>query len=137
MNDRPSASIAFMFASEIMPEAGRAEPGMRRAGFRQPPLPLFRSVDGQAPLQGAVRGGGHPGLVQDPQAVEFAGRLDDPRQHQMPEHRVAACGVLQPQRPVRAFQGAEQVPHPAGGDRQRPAFRKDARMRAALCVIAR
>jgi hypothetical protein len=64
-----------------------------------------------------------PGLLKDPQAVELAGRLDDPGQHQLPEHLVPARRVFQPQHPVSVLQGVQQVPHPGGGDRQRPATR--------------
>jgi hypothetical protein len=65
----------------------------------------------------------HPGLVKNPQAVELADRLDDPSQHQLPEHLVPAGRLLEPQRPVRPLQGLHQVAHPRGGNRQRPAAR--------------
>jgi hypothetical protein len=42
------------------------------------------------------------------------------RQHQLPEHLVPARRVLEPEHPVAAFEGVDQVPHPRGGDRPRP-----------------
>jgi len=35
---------------------------------------------------------GNPCLLQHPQRVLLAGRLDDPRQHQLPEHLIAPGG---------------------------------------------
>ena len=59
-------------------------------------------------------------LGQHPQAVELAGRLDDPRQHQLPEHLVPAGGPVEPERVVGAAQPVPQMPHPRGDDLQRP-----------------
>jgi hypothetical protein len=96
---------------------------VRGARRGQPLPPLLLRVDGQAPLHGAVGRGRYPGLVENPQAVELADGLDDPGQHQLPEHLVPVGRVLQPQRPVRPLHGIHQVAHPRGGDRQRPAAR--------------
>ena len=41
----------------------------------------------------------------------------------MAEHLVPARRVLQPEHPVSVLQGVQQVPHPRGSDRQRPAAR--------------
>jgi len=38
-----------------------------------------------------LRQGPHPGLGQHPSRVLFAGRLDDPRRHQLLEHRILAA----------------------------------------------
>ena len=48
-----------------------------------------------------------PGFGQHPQAVLLAGRLDDPRQHQLPEHLVAAGGLVQPELVIA---GAQRIP---------------------------
>jgi hypothetical protein len=82
---------------------------------------VLPGIDGQAALEGRIRRPADPGLVQDPQAVELAGRLDDPGQHQLPEHLIPGRGLLQAQHPVGVLQGIRQVPHPRGRDRQRPA----------------
>src|SRR5207248_9850711 len=37
-----------------------------------------------------------PGFLQHPQRVQLAGRLDDPRQHQLPEHLVPTRRLLEP-----------------------------------------
>ena len=71
-------------------------PDRSRFWLALPLPPLLLRVDGQAPLQGAIGRRGHPGLVENPQAVELADRLDDPRQHQLPEDLVSAGCVLQP-----------------------------------------
>lgn len=75
----------------------------------------------QASLQRAIRHRIEPGLVQDPQRVEFAGRLDDPGQHQLPEHLVNTGGGMEPEILIRHRQRVPEVPHPRRGDRQRPA----------------
>ena len=79
-------------------------------------------MDGQAPLQGAVGARCHPGLLQHPQRVQLAGRLDDPGQHQAPEHVVPAGRILQAQHPVCPLEGICQVAHPRRRDRQRPGW---------------
>ncbi len=117
------AGLEVHGADVIQDKAGRAEPGARGTCRGQTPPPLLLRADGQAPLQGAVRDGGYPGLVEDPQAVELADGLDDPRQHQLPEGSVPADRLLQPQHPVCPLQGIHQVAHLRGGDRQRPAAR--------------
>ena len=105
-------------------QAGRPEPGVRGAGFRQPLPPLLLRIGRQAPLDRRVRRRRDPGLLKDPQAVELARRLNDPGQYKVPEHLVPARGVLQAQNPVAMIEGIQQVAHPGGGDRQRPAARR-------------
>jgi hypothetical protein len=63
----------------------------------------------------------HPGLLQYPQAVQLANRLNDPRQHQIAEHLIPASSPAKAQHPVRSLERINQVPHPRGRDRQRPA----------------
>ena len=121
----------------VKDQAGRAEPGMRGAGLRQPLPPGLLRIDGQAPLQGAVGRRRHPGLLQHPQAVELAGRLDDPGQHQVPEHLVPAGRVLQAQHPVAALQGVHQVAHPRRRDRQRPGRPRAVQAQAELQLAGR
>jgi hypothetical protein len=60
----------------------------------------------------------NPDLGQYPQRVQLAGRLDDPREHQRPEHLIATGRRVEAQRVVRAAQRIPQVPHPGGGDLQ-------------------
>ncbi len=103
-------------------EAGRAEPGVRGAGRRQPLPPRLFRVSGQPSRGGAVGSRRDARLLQDPDAVQLAHGLDDPGQHQVPEHLVPAGRVLEPEHPVRMLEGVEQAAHPLGGDRQqRPA----------------
>ena len=71
-------------------QAGRAEPGVRGAGRGQLLPPRLLRIGGQAPLERRIRRRREPGLLQHPQAVELAGRLDDPRQHQLTEHLIPA-----------------------------------------------
>jgi hypothetical protein len=62
-------------------QAGRAEPGVGRAGHRQPLPPRLPRVLRQPALDRRVRRRRDPGLLKDPQAVELAYRLDEPGQH--------------------------------------------------------
>jgi hypothetical protein len=101
-------------------EAGRAQFRMRGAGRRQPLLPFPLRVGGQPPLERRVRRRHLPGFLQDPQRAGLAGRLDDPREHQLPEDLVAARGVVQAQDPVAPAGRVQQAAHPRGGNRQRP-----------------
>jgi hypothetical protein len=78
---------------------------VRGARLRQPLPPGAFCVLRQPPLDGRVRRGRHPGLVQDAQRVDLAGRLDDPRQHQLQEHLVAARRAVEAQHPVTALEG--------------------------------
>jgi hypothetical protein len=50
----------------------------------------------------------------------------------VPEHLVPASGILQPQHPVSALQGVQQVPHPGGRDRQRTGRARTAQPEAEL-----
>ncbi len=96
---------------------------MSGAGLRQPLPPLLLRIGRQAPRDRPVGDRREARLLQDPQAVQLADRLDDPRQHQVPENLVPARRVLEPQHSVRVLQSIQQVPHPRGRDRQRPAAR--------------
>jgi hypothetical protein len=74
----------------------------------------------QAPVEGAIRRRVDTDLGQHPQAVELAGRLDDPRQHQLPERLIPADSPVEPERVVGATQPLPQRTHPRGGNLQRP-----------------
>ena len=90
----------------------------------QPLPPRLPRVGGQVAPDGAVRGCRDACLLKNPQAVELADGLNDPRHHQVPEHVIIAGRRIQAQSPVAAFKGVEQVPHPRGRDRQRPGRRR-------------
>jgi len=106
-------------ADVVKDQAGRAEPGMRRARRRQLLAPGVPGIDPQPPIHRGIGGRGGAGLFQHAGAVQLAGRLDDPRQHQVAEHLVPARRLLQPQNGIAAGQGIPQMPHPRGRDRLR------------------
>jgi hypothetical protein len=126
----PSVGLEIQGADVIEHQAGPAQPRVRGARRRQAPPPRFLRVGGQAALKRGIRRRADPGLVQHPQAVQFAGRLDDPREHQQAEHLVPARRPVQPQHPVGALQGVQKVPRPRGRDRQRAASGPSAEARA-------
>jgi hypothetical protein len=66
---------------------------------------------------------GDPSLFQRPQAVQLAGRLDDPRQRQLAEHLAPARRSVEPQLVVTMRQGGPRAPHPPRRDRQRAVTR--------------
>ena len=59
-------------------------------------------------------------VLQDAQRVLLARRLDDPRQHQLPEYLVTPGGLRKPECVIGPGQGVPQVSHPRGGDLQQP-----------------
>ena len=92
---------------------------MRGAGRGQLLPPFQLRIGGQAAVERWIRHRRNARFLQHPQAVQLAGRLDDPGQHQLGEHLVATGGVLEPQHPVAVSESAQQVAHPRRGDRQR------------------
>ena len=52
----------------------------------------------------------HPGLLQHPKRVQLAGRLDDPRQHQVPEHLITASGPAQAQHVIARTRASSKTP---------------------------
>ena len=110
---------------DVVEHEGRpAQPGMRRArGGQLLPERLLR-IDRQAPLERRIRRRRDTGFLQHPQRVELAGRLDDPRQHQLLEGLIAAAGPVKAQHPERMPQRVQQAAHPRRRDRQRPALRR-------------
>ena len=103
----------------IQHQAGWPQPGVCCARRGQPGPPGLFGEDGQTPLEGGIRRRGDADLVDDPQAVQFAGRLNDPREHQRSEHLVVTGGRREPQHLVGVAQRIPQVAHPRGGDGQR------------------
>jgi hypothetical protein len=82
--------------------------------------PRRLGVNRQPPLERRVRGRRDPSLGQHPQRVDLAGRLDDPREHQLPKHLVPAGRLLEAEPVVGAAQRVPQMRHPRRLDRQRP-----------------
>jgi hypothetical protein len=117
----PGIGLEIQRADVEEHKARRSQPDVRRArrGDLLPPGVL--RISRQPPLQRGIRRRRHPGLLQHPQRVQLAGRLDDPRQHQVPEHPIAAGSPGEAQHVIAAHQGIKQHAHPRGRDRQRPA----------------
>jgi len=102
----------------------RPEPGMRSARLRQPLPPLLLRIDGQPALDSPAGGRRDAGLLENPQAVKLADRLDDPGQNQVAEHAVPAGRGVEPGHLVAALERVEQTAHPRRGDRQPTAARR-------------
>jgi hypothetical protein len=102
-------------------QARRSQPGVCGAGHRNPPPPGILRIHRQAPLHGPVRRRRDPGLLQHPQRIQPANRLDDPGHHQVPEHLIAAGRLVKTEDLPGMLQRIEQAIHPRCRDRQRPA----------------
>jgi hypothetical protein len=89
------------------------------AGGREPLPPRVFGVDRQAAIHRGIRGRLDADLLKHPQAVLLAGRLDDPRHDQLPEHVITTGGLLETERLVGPAQRVPQTPHPRGHDLQR------------------
>jgi hypothetical protein len=89
-----------------------------RARSGQPLPPGVLGVDRQTALERGIGGRVDADLGQHPQTVQLAGRLEDPRQHQMAEHHVTTIGIAEPQGVVGPAQGVPQLLGPGGHDRQ-------------------
>jgi hypothetical protein len=79
-------------------------------------------------VEGGIGHRVHTDLGQHPQAVGLAGRLDDPRQHQLPEHLIAAGHPVEPEQVICAAQPPPTDTHPRRRDLQRPrrrTYRRD------------
>jgi hypothetical protein len=101
-------------------QARRPEPGVRSTCGGQAAPPGVVGITLQPALERRVGDGVDPGLGQHPQAVVLTGRLDDPGQHQLPEHLVSGGGGVQAELLVGRAQRVPQRRHPGRGDRQRP-----------------
>ena len=110
---------------------------MRSAGRRDLAPPRLLGIDGKAALERRIRRAGQPGLIQHPQAVGLADRLDDPRQHQAAEHPIRAAGLAEAQHIVSLRQGIEQTAHLRRDDRQRPASRSRIQAQVKLTLPGR
>jgi hypothetical protein len=88
----------------------------------------------QPPRHGPVRSRHHPGFLQHPQRVELADRLDDPREHQLAEHFIAACCRGQAEHVIAAGQRIQEAAHLRGDDRQRPARRPRIKSQVELAL---
>jgi hypothetical protein len=82
-----------------MPRAGRGELASETLG----------RVAAQVAVGRGIRHRVHTDLGQH-QAVGLAGRLDDPRQHQLPEHLIATGRPSEPEQVIRAAQPVPQMP---------------------------
>ena len=98
-------------------QGGRAEPDLVGTRRGQPLPPLGLGIDGQPPFDRRIRRRRNPELVQHPDRVELADRLDHPGQHQLLKQLVGA-GPVQPERPVGGAQRLPQVPGLTGHDRR-------------------
>jgi len=83
--------------SECPSTTCKPQPGVRGARGCQPLSPLGACIHRQAALEGRIRHRLDPDLGQHTQRLELAGRLDDPRQHQIPEHVIAIGRICQPE----------------------------------------
>jgi hypothetical protein len=104
-------------------QRGRPQPHVRRACPREPLPPLIAGVTGQPPHDRAIAGRDDPELVQHPDGVQLADRLDHPSQHQSLEHLVVAACRVEPEPGVGQTQPIPQMPGPGRGDRQRLTLR--------------
>ena len=91
---------------------------MPGAGSCERPAELFFGVAGQPPRQRPVGHRRNTGLGEYPQRVGFAGRLDDPGQHQILEHLVPTGGPVQAERLIGPAQPVPQVSCPRTDDFQ-------------------
>ena len=83
-------------------QAGRPQPRHARRTPRPVPAASGFGVTPAATLDGRhTRPALDPGLVEHPQRVDLAGRLDDPRQHQITKHLVALGGLTRIPAPGR------------------------------------
>jgi hypothetical protein len=73
----------------------------------------------QAARHGPVVDGLEAGLGEHPQRISLAGRLDDPRHHQITEHLVPAGGRIEAEHLVGPAQAVPQVAGLGGDDLQR------------------
>jgi hypothetical protein len=99
--------------------AGRAQPSVRGARCSQLLSPRLLREHGEATLDGRIRRRRDTRLLQHPQAVELAGRLDDTGQHELPEHFVPACSLPEPKHLVGVHESAPELTHPRRSDQQR------------------
>jgi hypothetical protein len=114
-----SIGLEIQRAHVVEHQAGRAQASTRRAGGRQRLPPLVGREHWQATVHRPIRRRADARFGQHPQAVHLARRLDNPGQHQGPEHLVPIGGRIEPQHLVRAGQRIPQVPHPRRRDRKR------------------
>jgi hypothetical protein len=107
----------------VQHQGGRTQRRVLRAGGRELGPPRWGRIDRQPPLECGVRGRRHSRLGKHPGAVDLAGGLDDPRQHQLPEHLITAGGLLEPEHPIGMVERVDEGRHPRTSDRQRSASR--------------
>jgi hypothetical protein len=119
----------------IQHQAGRTQLGVRGAGRGQLLPPRQRGIRRQAAVERGIRRRGRPGLGQDPQRVPLAGRLDDPREDQLPEHLIIRGGLTEAEHVIGTAQRIQQVSHPRGGDLQRPARSPAGQAQVELALI--
>jgi hypothetical protein len=93
----------------------RAQPGMRGARAGDPVPPRFGGVPGQPAVDRRIRRRRNTDLLQHPDRLQLAGRLDDPGQHQSLEHLIPFASQVEPQHLVGR---AERFPQPLGPGRQ-------------------
>jgi hypothetical protein len=92
---------------------------MRGTSCGQVASPRVVGVALQATLDRRVGDRVDPGLGQDSQAVGLTGGLDDPREHQLPEHLVVVGGGVESELVIDPAQRVPQRRHLRGCDLQR------------------
>lgn len=118
-----SVSKYYVDTSYSTKEAGRSAACCAHAPARAAANSAGRIAGQSAVQRGVRRDGGEADLIDDSQAVELGRGLDDPGQHQRPEHLIGAGDLVETERVVGPRQRIGQVPGLGTDDGQRPTRR--------------
>jgi hypothetical protein len=114
-------SLEVQRAHVIEHQRRRAQPGGAGARRRQRVAQRGLGEHRQATRNSSVRDRLDTGLSKHPQRVLLAGRLDDPGQHQIPEHLVTPDRTVKPEQVIDPAQSVPQMPRTRTDDFQWPA----------------